>query len=517
MSRTLSRAPRLAPWMESRSVSSPRFVAHHATSHHKDNHLRFSDMRDMRDSRAVGADKVPRPTILRIMLHAPLAGILLLAAHAEALARGSLSLTAAARVPTVLLSASEPILKVCTFGGQGACSIDGLGVRFALESRCLFPVISPLFVADSWAIAHHFPYQKKTAATLRFLSPPDGPPIVECSCLARCDRGAAVGKPGGMIEERVNGAPACAALLRAMGYTVDQRLSDAYAATERAEELVAAGSAAGAMDAYESAFNLAVAAGLGDEVNASETTTVERRRWLAGMVTKRSRLHSELARPSAEQPFGEAESAARAVEDALYAVRMAESTVAAGTSSETQLRLQEQTQETAQPELVEDDSGRLRLVTAAVSPLPESDSLPSATAASDASGPLDMPPSTELGPLIAGPVLAEDTTTRSLRPSPSVLVEAWERLAESYEDARDIEGAIYAYDRLLALEPPTARWLSPERTARRGMQELVLLSHRRGLTAETRKLADGLQSVGETSRVMITKQAISDLEELRRV
>ena len=37
MSRTLSRAPRLAPWMESRSVSSPRFVAHHATSHHKDN------------------------------------------------------------------------------------------------------------------------------------------------------------------------------------------------------------------------------------------------------------------------------------------------------------------------------------------------------------------------------------------------------------------------------------------------------------------------------------------------
>ena len=114
-----------------------------------------------------------------------------------------------------------------------------------------------------------------------------------------------------------------------MGYTVDQRLSDAYAATERAEELVAAGSAAGAMDAYESAFNLAVAAGLGDEVNASETTTVERRRWLAGMVTKRSRLHSELARPSAEQPFGEAESAARAVEDAPYAARMAESTVAA--------------------------------------------------------------------------------------------------------------------------------------------------------------------------------------------
>ena len=70
---------------------------------------------------------------------------------------------------------------------------------------------------------------------------------------------------------------------------------------------------------------------------------------------------------------------------------------------------------------------------------------------------------------------------------------------------------------IAALEPPTARWLSPERTARRGMQELVLLSHRRGLTAETRKLADGLQSVGETSRVMITKQAISDLEELRRV
>ena len=74
---------------------------------------------------------------------------------------------------------------------------------------------------------------------------------MECSCLARCDRGAAVGRPTGEIEERINGAPACAALLRKMGYTIDQRLSDAYTATERADELVAEGRGEEALNAYK--------------------------------------------------------------------------------------------------------------------------------------------------------------------------------------------------------------------------------------------------------------------------
>ena len=83
------------------------------------------------------------------------------------------------------------VLRVCTFGGEGKCS-RGLG-----------------------DLSHD---------TLAFLSPLDGPAVVSCSCLARCDRGVAVKLPDGEIDTGINGPQKCAALLRTMGHSVDQRL-----------------------------------------------------------------------------------------------------------------------------------------------------------------------------------------------------------------------------------------------------------------------------------------------------
>ena len=71
----------------------------------------------------------------------------------------------------------------------------------------------------------------------------------------------------------------------------------------------------------------------------------------------------------------------------------------------------------------------------------------------------------------------------------AVLTEAWECLAEAFEVCRDVDGAIYAYERLLAIEPANAPALSPTVAAKRAVQEIVLLSHRRGLedTRATRR------------------------------
>ena len=56
---------------------------------------------------------------------------------------------------------AEPF-RVCTFGGEGGCSY-GMG--------------------------------DKTLDAMRFLMPLDGPEVVGCSCLARCDRAVAVRRP----------------------------------------------------------------------------------------------------------------------------------------------------------------------------------------------------------------------------------------------------------------------------------------------------------------------------------
>ena len=97
-----------------------------------------------------------------------------------------------------------------------------------------------------------------------------------------------------------------------------------------------------------------------------------------------------------------------------------------------------------------------------------------------------------------------------------VRLEAWECLAEAFEVARDLEGAIYAYERLLALEPSTTPGLSPTTSAKRGVQELVLLSHRQGLEA-TLALGRGLQEATDRSVADVVNRGLEDVETLRTV
>lgn len=52
---------------------------------------------------------------------------------------------------------------------------------------------------------------------------------------------------------------------------------------------------------------------------------------------------------------------------------------------------------------------------------------------------------------------------------------AWERLAETYEGGRNVKGAILAYEQLLQIEPPFDPRLAPAVSAKRGVQELVLV------------------------------------------
>eukprot|EP00965_Chrysotila_dentata_P220424 6191763-Pleurochrysis_carterae.AAC.2 len=95
---------------------------------------------------------------------------------------------------------------------------------------------------------------------------------------------------------------------------------------------------------------------------------------------------------------------------------------------------------------------------------------------------------------------------------------AWEHLAELCESGRDVVGAIYAYEQLLALQPPFSPSLTSALSAKRGMQELVLLSHRRGLEGARRvrrEVQSGLRDAARASRERITRRALADAEGLR--
>ena len=142
-----------------------------------------------------------------------------------------------------LMCAIDPSrLRVCTFGGEGACS-GGAG--------------------------------DATLAALQFLAPADGTPtIVGCSCLARCDRGVAVQLNSEPIEEQVNGPERCAALLRRIGCEVDARLAEAFGAAQRGDQLVEEGKAPEALQAYNQAFNLAADAGIGIKWRSKPSSVV---------------------------------------------------------------------------------------------------------------------------------------------------------------------------------------------------------------------------------------------------
>lgn len=122
-------------------------------------------------------------------------------------------------------------IRVCTSGGEGVCS-SGAGAS--------------------------------TLAALRFLAPREGVELTGCSCLAQCDRGVVLQlQDSGEFVHRVNDAAAAAAVIRRAGFPVDNRLVDAFTSAALGDELAAAGKLTDALNAYNGAFGLSVAAGIG--------------------------------------------------------------------------------------------------------------------------------------------------------------------------------------------------------------------------------------------------------------
>lgn len=98
--------------------------------------------------------------------------------------------------------------------------------------------------------------------------------------------------------------------------------------------------------------------------------------------------------------------------------------------------------------------------------------------------------------------------------------EKLERLAEAYEAAGNISGAVDAYSALLKLQPPTCPSLGAETSARRGLQELLLLSLCSQLEAgeppaEKLSLIEQAKLAGEASREQLTRRALTDVAQLR--
>ena len=202
------------------------------------------------------------------------------------------------------------VIRVCTFGGEGRCS-NGAG--------------------------------EVTVAALRFLVPESGFEITSCSCLARCDRGpVAQLRTDGSVEEELDDARACARWLRRLGVSVDVRLRDAFDAGRRGADLEATGKMTEALNAYNRAFSLATAAGLGVKWRSRPSSvlrvqlaasafgdagggTLEAARatpaqlaWLGLLMVSRSRVFSSLS--AQRWPLAQR----RALEDAQYAVQLAE-------------------------------------------------------------------------------------------------------------------------------------------------------------------------------------------------
>ena len=98
-----------------------------------------------------------------------------------------------------------------------------------------------------------------------------------------------------------------------------------------------------------------------------------------------------------------------------------------------------------------------------------------------------------------------------------------EEHARACEVRGDLEGAIAAYEALLALEPPTSAELAAQQGARRGLQELLLESARRELEAceadegclVELSLMQRAQIMGEDARRQLATRALSDVGRLR--
>ena len=441
-------------------------------------------------------------------------------------------------------------------------SREGLRLRLAavsmlvLETACLAsttPAVPPLRVCTFGTGKKCSAYGTTTLKAIEFLSPLGGPAVESCSCLARCNVGVVVKKPDGLMADRVNSPRTCANLLRSMGCTIDQRLVDAYSSALRGDELAAEERDEEALTAYKRAFSLAIAAGLGltgrrpdwqsdtdarkmrepgavyvrgeprgsggasgsesRMRGAAKRATPVQLQWLAKTLVSRSRVYSRLGRPTTAQPLGKVRSTRRALEDARYAVQLAES---ADANAFRRVR-RPATLPVPVPVPVarsEDPPGLGEAgfaLDADAGKTLTNGSFPSFVFVAGAGG-----AGAELEGVSSSSSGDGDSSEGERVIAAPVVLAAWERLAESFESARDVEGAIFAYERLLDLQPSSTPGLTAPVAAKRGVQEIVLLSHRRGL-ADATKVTTGLQDVGEDTRARITDRAMSDTETLRRV
>ncbi len=353
-------------------------------------------------------------------------------------------------------------LRVCTLGGQGKCS-NGAG--------------------------------QESLETLRFLSPKDGPELTGCSCLARCDTGVAVQQRSDDMEastiyDEINSPRQCAALLRQLGYSVDPRLPDAFATARKADELAASGNTAKALGEYTRALQTAANAGLGLRWASRPSSVVRARESALAAGSDAPPVNDDVeggavgAAPAARTGGAQPATAGQTiwlVRTHISRSRLcAESATSRGGKGWERLTRQ----------ALEDARYAVQLAESSVVEMSRVEGRGAPAAFSSAG-------------ILAGS-------------ANEALTDAWERQAEAYELVRDIDGAIYAYDRLLKLEPSSTPGLSAAVAAKRGVQELVLLSHRKGLE-DTAIVSRGLQEVGEERVRSVTSRAITDVENLRRV
>jgi len=370
------------------------------------------------------------------------------------------------------------VIRVCTFGGEGRCSGGG---------------------------------GEAAVAALRFLSPETGFEITSCSCLARCDRGVVAQlRNDGTIEEELNDAKACSRWLRRLGTPVDVRLEDAFEEQRTGAGFEQAGEMVKALEAYNRAFGLATAAGLGAKWRSRPSSVLKQGRRLSrassrGPSSARGKLANAYEARGKNAYEAETPQASQAQLAWLSSLMVARSRVFTFLSGQKWPK--------AQRRALEDAQYAVQIAGVA---------LPSRLR--------PMPKSVPVVNLAA----MDDGIPRAA---------AWERLAEACEAMQDIEGAITAYEQLLILEPPFAAGQSSATAVKRGVQELVLLSHTRGLddarllrrelgekaAADVEKLRNS--ELGSTLRDKavrdkalvsrgvgtVTDKALQDVESLRRL
>ena len=320
----------------------------------------------------------------------------------------------------------------------------------------------------------------KTLRAIAFLAPHQIN-VKPTTCLARCDKGVVVAVENNSKQhatmqqqqeytlfEKVSDPRAAAALLRKVGYQIDPRLVDAFTDACRGDDLAEQGRYSDALNLYNKAFGLATAAGLG-------------MRW-------RSRPSSVLRVRQSVDPEQQSS------KTGLRSVRAATSTQVRWLSSLMVSRSR------AFANL--GPNRRKRNLRRALE-----DALYAVQLSKSASQ-LEFHCDVQ-DPSLVGQGEASTVAIASC-------AAAWERLAETYEASMDIEGAISAYEELLRLEPPFSPSLSPATSAKRGIQELVLYSHRRGLE-DAQQVGKGIRQVAETGVESMQAKALADVEGLRRL